>query len=154
MGLLAIILGIIVLAFPMVGVIAASVITGFAVLMIAIWLLVMSISQMEVSKIAGILNLILGIIVLILGIGLIFNPALFSFLAAFVLYLAGIFLILAGIISLAARSEYKFAAWGGVIGIVLGIIYIILGTYAFNPIYLGFLIGIWLVINGILLFFE
>lgn len=154
LGLLAIILGIIVLAFPLAGLVAASVLTGFVVLMIAIWLLIVGGSQMEVSKSAGILNLILGIIVLVIGIGLLFSPALFAFLTAFLLYLAGLFLIIAGIIALFARKDFKNATWAGLAGIILGVLYIILGTFAFHPMYLGLLIGVWLVINGILMFFE
>ncbi len=154
MGLLAIILGLIVLAFPLAGLVAASVLTGFVVLMIAIWLLVVGGSQMGVSKTAGIMNLILGIIVLIVGLGLIFNPALFAFLAGFLLYLAGFFLIIAGIIALVSRNEFKNATWAGILGIILGILYIILGSLAFDPIYLGFLIGIWLIISGVLALFE
>lgn len=154
LGLLAIILGILVLAFPLAGLVAASVLTGFVVLMIAVWLLIVGGSQMEVSKTAGILNVILGIIVLIVGIGLIFSPALFAFLAGFLLYLAGFFLIIAGVIALLSRDEFKNATWAGVLGIVLGILYIILGTFAFDPLYLGILIGIWLILSGVLALFE
>ncbi|CDG64489.1 MAG: rane protein HdeD [Methanobacterium sp.] len=154
LGILAIILGLIVLAFPLAGLVAASVLTGFVLLMIAVWLLIVGGAQLEVSKKAGIMNLILGIIVLIIGIGLIFSPALFSFLTGFLLYLAGIFMIIAGIIALASRSEFKNATWAGVLGIILGILYIILGTLALDPIYLGVLIGIWLVISGILALLE
>jgi uncharacterized membrane protein HdeD (DUF308 family) len=96
----------------------------------------------------------LGIIVLIIGIGLIFSPALFAFLTGFLLSLAGIFMIIAGVFALASRNEFKNATWAGVLGIILGILYIILGTFAFDPIYLGILIGIWLVISGILALFE
>ena len=45
-------------------------------------------------------------------------------------------------------------AWAGVLGIVLGIIYIILGAFAFNPVNLGILIGLWLIITGIFKMFE
>ena len=38
----------------------------------------------------------------------------------------------------------------GIFGIVLGGIYIIIGTYIRNPIILGSLIGIWLVVTGVL----
>ena len=35
-------------------------------------------------------------------------------------------------------------------GVVLGLLYIIIGTYIASPVILGALIGIWLVISGIL----
>ena len=153
-GALAIIIGLIVMAFPLLGVIAASIISGFLVLSLGIWLLIAGISEIGTSKAAGILNLIVGILAVILGFGLIFSPYLFSFLAGFLLYLAGIFLIVAGIIALLVGMEKKYSLWGGVLGIILGILYIILGTYAFHPVYLGILIGVWLVITGIFKLFE
>ena len=98
MGILAIILGIIVMAFPVVGVVAASFIAGFAVIMLAIWFLIAGAYEMQDSRLIGLLYIILGIIALIIGFGLVFNPALFAFLTGFVLYLAGILMIIAGII--------------------------------------------------------
>lgn len=154
LAILAIVLGLLVMVFPLAGLVAASVLTGFVVLMIAIWLLIVGASQMEISKTAGILNVILGIIVLIVGIGLIFSPALFAFLTGFLLYLVGIFMIVAGVIALLSRDSYKNATWAGILGIILGLLYIVLGTLALDPIYLGVLIGAWLIINGVLALFE
>lgn len=154
MGILAIILGIIVMAFPVIGVVAASFIAGFAVIMLAIWFLIAGTYEMQDSHLIGLLYIILGIIALIIGFGLVFNPALFAFLTGFVLYLAGILMIIAGIIGLLGGLEVKYRVWGGVLGIILGIIYIILGTLAFNPIYLGFIIGIWLLLTGIFSLFA
>ncbi|HEX3013901.1 MAG TPA: hypothetical protein VHO92_06495 [Methanobacterium sp.] len=45
------------------------------------------------------------------------------------------------------------AKGAGGIGVILGIIYIILASFAWNPYYLALLIGIWLIIDGIALFF-
>ncbi len=152
-GALAIILGLIVIAFPLLSTVTVSVFAGLLVLLIAIWLIIVGISEFEISKTTSILNVILGIIALILGLGLVVNPELFSFIAAITLYLAGIFLILTGIISLFDGMERK-SAWSGILGIVLGIIYIILGFYAFNPVNLGILIGLWLIVTGIFKIFE
>ena len=41
----------------------------------------------------------------------------------------------------------------GVLGVILGILYIILAAYAWNPLYLALLIGIWLIVDGVALFF-
>ena len=153
MGLLAIILGLIVIAFPLAGVVAAGFIAGFAIIILGIWFLIAGAAEIGVSRAVGILYVILGIIALIIGIGLFFNPIAFAFLAGFLLYLAGIILIIGGLISLLGGMEARYRVWGGVLGIVLGIIYIILGTLAFSPLYLGFIIGIWLLITGIFSFF-
>jgi uncharacterized membrane protein HdeD (DUF308 family) len=61
-------------------------------------------------------------------------------------------LIVGGLIALLGGLHVRYRVWSGILGIVLGIIYIILGSLAFNPIYLGFLIGIWLILTGIFSF--
>lgn len=42
--------------------------------------------------------------------------------------------------------------WNGVIAIVIGLIYVIAGTFLANPIVLGTLIGLWLIITGAVMF--
>ncbi len=152
-GALAIILGLIVIAFPFLTAVTVSIFAGVVVLLIAIWLIIAGIMELEISRTMGALNVILGIIALIIAIGLIINPALLSFIAGLTLSIAGIFLILAGIIALVDGMHRKYA-WAGVLGIILGIIYLIVGAFAFNPVNLGFLIGIWLIITGIFRLFE
>ncbi|MBQ2961518.1 MAG: DUF308 domain-containing protein [Methanobrevibacter sp.] len=150
MSIIAIILGIITIAFPMLGVIAAADILGLSVLLLAIFLLANGVSEVEYNTTRGLINTILGIIMLIISLGLIFNPSIFAFLTALTIYLAGIFLIIIGLIIIVGNRDNKYGFWMGILGIILGVIYIILGTYIRNPLILGSLIGIWLLITGIL----
>lgn len=152
-GILAIILGLMVIAFPLISVFTFSVLAGLGVLILGIWFLVQSFHIWESSKGGSIAYLILGIIAIIAGIGLVGNILALSFLASFILYLAGFFLLMSGILTLFA-GEGGSAKGVGVFGIILGILYIILGLYAWDPIYLAFLIGIWLVISGIFQLFA
>ena len=149
-SIIAIILGIITIAFPMLGVIAAADILGLSVLLLAIFLLANGVSEVEYNTTRGLLNTILGLIMLIIRLGLIFNPSIFAFLTALTIYLAGIFLIIIGLIVIVGNRDNKYGFWMGILGIVLGVIYIIIGTYINNPLILGSLIGIWLLITGIL----
>ena len=149
-SIIAIILGIITIAFPMLGVIAAADILGLSVLLLAIFLLANGVSEVEYNTTRGLLNTILGLIMLIISLGLIFNPSIFAFLTALTIYLAGIFLIIIGLIVIVGNRENKYGFWMGILGIVLGVIYIIIGTYINNPLILGSLIGVWLLITGIL----
>ena len=149
-SIIAIILGIITIAFPMLGVIAASDILGLSVLLLAIFLLTNGVSEVDYNTTRGLLNIILGIVMLIISIGLIFNPSIFAFLTALTIYLAGIFLIIIGLIIIVGNRDNKYGFWMGILGIVLGVIYIIIGTYINNPIILGSLIGIWLLVTGVL----
>ena len=149
-SIIAIILGIITIAFPILGVIAAADILGLSVLLLAIFLLTNGVSEVEYNTTRGLLNTILGIVMLIISLGLIFNPSIFAFLTALTIYLAGIFLIIIGLIVIVGNRDNKYGFWMGILGIVLGVIYIIIGTYINNPIILGSLIGIWLVVTGVL----
>ncbi len=150
-ALVLIILGLIVLAFPLLGLIPLSLITGFLVLILGIGLLIGGIIQMGESASLGILEMILGIIALILGIGFIFNPGLFSWLVGFIVWIVGLFLVIAGIIGVLAKSGGS--RWNGVVAIIIGIIYIIVGTLIKDPVILGALIGLWLIITGIVMLF-
>ena len=149
-SIIAIILGIITIAFPLFGVIAASDILGLSVLLLAIFLLTNGVSEVDYNTTRGLLNIILGIVMLIISLGLIFNPSIFAFLTALTIYLAGIFLIIIGLIVIVGNRDNKYGFWMGILGILLGVIYIIIGTYINNPIVLGSLIGIWLLITGVL----
>ena len=153
-SIIAIILGILIIAFPMLGVIAASDILGLSVLLLSIFLLANGVSEVEYNTTRGLINTILGIIMLIISLGLIFNPSIFAFLTALTIYLAGIFLIIIGLIIIVGNRDNKYGFWMGILGIVLGVIYIILGTYINNPLILGSLIGIWLLVTGVLNLFD
>jgi uncharacterized membrane protein HdeD (DUF308 family) len=151
-GLILIILGLIVIAFPLLGIIPFSLLLGFSVLFLGIGLLVAGLIGMRASAAMGIVELILGIIAIIIGIGIIINPAIFSFLVALLIYIAGIFLIIVGIMALFAKAGGN--KWAGFVPIVIGLIYIIVGSIVANPFYLGALIGLWLLITGIFMLLQ
>lgn len=152
LGILAIILGILVIIFPLLSVFTVSVLAGIGILFLGIWLLIQSFGVWEQSKGISIAYLILGILAVIVGVGLFGNILAFSFLVSLWLYIAGFFLIISGILSLFAK-EGTPGKGAGVLGIILGILYMVLAAYAWNPFYLAIIIGIWLIIDGIALFF-
>lgn len=149
-GIFAIILGIIIIAFPMVGVIGTSALFGLSTLLISIIVLMVGVSIMDYNTIGAVIDYIIGIVMLIISLLIIFNPNYFAFLAAIILYIAGIFIMIIGLISLINNRQSKYGFYIGITGIVLGIVYIILGTYIKDPLILGTLIGIWLIITGAL----
>lgn len=150
-AIILIILGLIVLAFPLLGIIPLSLITGFIVLFLGIGLLLAGITEMGESAGLGILEIILGIIALILGIGFIFNPGLFSWLVGLIVWIVGIFLIIAGIMGIFTNAGGS--RWNGVVALIIGILYVIIGNFVANPVVLGALIGLWLLITGIIMLF-
>jgi uncharacterized membrane protein HdeD (DUF308 family) len=152
LGILAILIGLIVIAFPLMGVKIASIIAGISILFLGIWMLIMSWEAWDASKGASIALLIFGILGLIVGLSLFGNILVFSFLASFWFYFAGFFLIIAGIFGIFSTGDTADTGLG-ILGVFLGIVYVILGSFAWDPIYLGFLIGIWFIITGITQFF-
>lgn len=153
-SLLAILLGLIIIIFPMIGVIGISSLIGLSVLLVSIYLLVVGVTIIDYNTSGAILDLFLGIVLLLLSICLIFNPSLIGFLTEISLYLAGIMLIVVGLASLINNRNSRYGFYIGIAGVVLGLLYIIIGTYVANPIVLGTLIGIWLVISGVLKFMD
>jgi membrane protein HdeD len=151
MALILIVLGLIILVCPMLGLVPLSWITGFTVIIVGLGLLVAGISEMGESKGAGIAGIILGIIALILGIGFIVNPGLFSWLVGFIVWVVGLFLVIAGIIGIISKAGGS--RWNGVIAFIFGIIYLIVGNLIADPVILGALIGLWLLVTGILMLF-
>lgn len=149
-SLLAILLGLIIITFPILGLIGVSSLIRLSVLLMSIYLLVVGVSIIDYNTSGAILDLILGILLLLLSISLIFNPAMLGFLAEITLYIAGIMLIIVAVASLINNRSSRYGFYIGIAGIILGVLYIIIGTYLSDPIILGTLIGIWLVISGIL----
>lgn len=147
-GILAVILGILIMVFPLFSVFTLSVLTGFGLILIGIWLLSMSFESWSSSKGMSIATLILGIIGIIVGMGLFGSILAFSILVGLVIYIGGLFLIIAGIVSLIS-GKGAAGRWSGLLGIILGIIYLAVGIYALNPLYLAWLIGIFLILSGI-----
>ncbi|MCZ3366959.1 MULTISPECIES: DUF308 domain-containing protein [Methanobacterium] len=150
-GLILIVLGLIIIAFPLLGILPFSLLLGISVLFLGIGLLIAGVIGIRASTTMGVVELILGIIALILGIGIIINPGFFSFLVALLIYIAGIFLIIIGIMAFFAKIRNK---WVSIVPIILGLIYILIGSIVADPFYLGALIGIWLLITGIIMLFQ
>ena len=149
-SLLAIILGLMIIIFPILGVIGVADLIGLSILLISIYLLVVGVSIIDYNKSGAVLDLTLGLILLFLSICLIFDFEILGALAQITLYLAGIMLIVVGVVSLINNRQSRYGFYIGIAGVVLGLLYIVIGTYITNPIILGTLIGLWLVISGVL----
>ena len=151
-ALILIVLGLIIIAFPVLGIIPFSVLTGLAVLFLGVGLITAGLTTLDENMAMGIVELTLGVLAIILGIGFIFNPSLFSIVAAVFVFIAGLFLRISGIVAISTRVGGNI--WTGLIAIILGIVYLIVAIYIANPLYLGLLIGLWLLITGILMLFQ
>lgn len=149
-SILAIIFGLLLIIFPVMGLIKVNDLIGLSLLLISIYLLVVGVSIIDYNKSGAILDLFLGVVLLLLSLCLIYNIAIIGFLAQITIYLAGIMLIVVAVVSLINNRQSRYGFYIGIAGVVLGLLYIIIGTYVANPIILGALIGLWLIISGVL----
>ena len=147
-GVLAILFGLILLIFPEFGLWTLTAVLGLILVVIGLGLLVFGAFTFHESKAAGAAFLVLGFLGLIAGIGLFGNVGAFAALAGFGLYLSGFVLIIAGLIHL-FKPRTRFSREVGLVGIIMGIVYLILGSMAVDPRGLSILMGIWLIIAGI-----
>ena len=147
-GILTIIFGLILLVFPWFGLWTLSAILGFILILIGVGLLLFGAFTYGSSKGAAVAFLILGVLGLSAGVGMVGNVGAFAALAGFALYLSAGILIVSGLVHV-FRPMTRFSRGIGVVGIVLGVVYIILGSLAMDPRDLSVLMGVWLVIVGV-----
>ncbi|MCC7554177.1 MAG: DUF308 domain-containing protein [Methanobacteriaceae archaeon] len=152
-GIIAIILGILVIVFPMASDLVLSVFAGIMFAFLGIYYLLAGAYSWNFSKGVSISYIILGILGIILGCMLSFNILLFSMLIGIYMYITGFMLLISGIIGLAYRTD-SITKMGAGSMLILGILTIIIGFFAFrDPFYAALLIGLSLIIDGISLFF-
>jgi uncharacterized membrane protein HdeD (DUF308 family) len=148
-GILAIILGLVVIAFPLISVLTFSVLMGIGIIFLGIWFFSQSFHVWEKNLAAGIADLLLGIIAVLFGIVFLGDVPAFEFLTFLGLYIVGLFLIIAGFMALFSGKDLK-ARGIGILGIIFGILYFVLGVYVANPFFLAVIIGAFLILAGIM----
>ena len=149
-ALILILLGLISILFPLVSTMTIGIISGFMFLMVALMLFTIAAGQMVFNKAVGILSIILAVISIIFSWLLLFNPAVISVIASYMIYILGFVMIIAGISHLIATWKFKPLRIMGILDVIFGIIYILVGVIVKNPWNMGVVIGIWLILMGIL----
>ena len=146
-ALILIIIGLIVIAFPIIGLVPVSILSGFFILMLGIGLILSGIAEIGKGISLSIILFILGIIALILGIGFIVNPSLFAWVLGFIIWVIGLLLIIEGIARIISKTGVNQC---GIKDIVLGIIILFVGLFLATYTWLlGILIGLWLLTTGL-----
>jgi uncharacterized membrane protein HdeD (DUF308 family) len=148
-GILAILLGLIIIVFPLISVFTFSAIAGIGMIFLGIWLILHGFKIWEKNLAAGIADLLLAVFAIMLGIVFIGDIKAFEFFTFIALYIVGFFIALAGLISLISGEGLKGKAIGA-LGIIVGILLVILGSYVGNPLVLAAVIGAFLILAGIL----
>ena len=133
--------------FPLISIFTVNAIAGIGIIFIGIWILIKSLKNDSLA--AGVAGLIVAVFAIMMGIVFIGDIKAFEFFTFIALYVVGFFIALAGITSLISGEGLKGKATGA-LGIIIGILFVIIGTYAANPLVLAAMIGAFLVIAGII----
>lgn len=151
LGIVGILLGIIVIVFPLISIFTVNAIAGIGIIFVGIWILIKSLKNDSLA--AGVAGLILAVFAIMMGIVFVGDIKAFEFFTFIALYVVGFFLALAGVESLISGKGSKGKAIGA-LGIILGILFVVMGTYAANPLVLAALIGAFLIIAGLIEIFA
>jgi uncharacterized membrane protein HdeD (DUF308 family) len=150
-GVLGILMGLIVILFPLISIVTVNAIAGIGIIFIGIWIMIKSLKNDSLA--AGVAGLIVAVFAIMMGIVFIGDIKAFEFFTFIALYVVGFFLALAGVESLISGKGLK-AKGIGALGIIIGILFVIIGTYAGNPLVLAALIGAFLILAGIVEIFK
>ncbi|MDO5848306.1 MAG: DUF308 domain-containing protein [Methanobrevibacter sp.] len=146
LGIIAIILGFLILIFPFASNFALSVVFGVAFFILGIYYLIASGNVWSISKGSTVAYIILGILSIICGYIVFFNVLVFDLFVSVYLYVFGFMIIIAGIMRLFHNGFNKGIA---VLSIILGIITVFLGYFAMmGPVYVAIIIGVALIVDG------
>jgi membrane protein HdeD len=151
LGILGILLGVIVIVFPLISVFTVNAIAGIGIIFIGIWILLKSLKNDSIS--AGVAGLIVAVFAIMMGIVFIGDIKAFEFFSFIALYIVGFFVALAGLESLISGKGLKGKGIG-VLGIIIGILLVVLGSFAANPLVLAALIGAFLILAGLIEIFA
>lgn len=145
-GIIAIILGFIILIFPFASNFALSIVFGVAFIILGIYYFLASGHAWSISKGSTAAYIILGILSIICGYILLFNVIFFDLLVSIYLYVFGFMLIIFSIMRLLQHGYHKGLA---ALNLILGIITVVLGFFALlGPVYVAIIIGIALIVDG------
>lgn len=147
-GILAIILGLIVIIFPLISDYTLSILAGIGIIFLGLWLIYQSYKSWAKNLAAGVAALIVAFFAIALGIVFLGNIAALSFVTFLAIYIVGLFLIITGLTSLFSDSGIKGKGIGA-LGVILGLLFMIMGVYVGNPLFLAIIIGAFLIIAGI-----
>jgi uncharacterized membrane protein HdeD (DUF308 family) len=151
LGILGILLGLIVIIFPLISIFTVNAIAGIGVIFVGVWIIVKSLKNDSIA--AGVAGLIIALFAIMLGIVFIGDIKAFEFFSFIALYIVGFFIALAGVESLISGKGAK-GKGTGILGIIIGILFVVIGTFAANPLVLAALIGAFLIIAGIVEILE
>lgn len=148
-GLSSIIIGLMLIIFPMFSSELISIIIGLSLLFFGISTVVIGFNMRDDIGVLSNIIMVIGIISVIFGILFIFFIDALAFLVSIQFYVVGFIMIVSGISGLMVRSDKMFII-SSIIVLVMGFVSLALAIFAINqPIYVSIIIGLSLILEGV-----
>lgn len=145
-GILAIILGLIIIIFPLISVFTINQIAGIGIILLGIWALIQSFKTGSMAS--GTAGLIIAFFAFAFGVVFILDIKALEFFTFLALYIVGFFIILAGFTGLISGKGVK-EKFVGVLGLIFGVLFMAVGSLVANPLVIAAIIGAFLIIVGL-----
>lgn len=149
-GILALIFGFLVILLSLTKFFTLNALIGIGILILGVWLLIISYDARRYTESGSIIYLIISLIAIINGLALYGNVSVFTITINIWRYLTGFLILITGLLTLMGPTTTEKIT--GIVGMILGIIFIILNYYGVNLYYMVIIIGIWLIIAGMIQF--
>ena len=147
-SIIAIVIGLIFIIFPLFSANLISILIGASVLIFGALLVYTGVLSKEISGAISSVAVVFGIVMIILGLAFIFGTNAVSFLVGLQFYIVGFMLIVASVIGLLSGAEINKT--GSFISLVLGIVVLFIAVYASNnPVLITIILGIALIVYGV-----
>ncbi|MDI6881881.1 MAG: DUF308 domain-containing protein [Methanothermobacter sp.] len=152
-GLISLILGIIFLISPVGGVKAISMFSGIILALIGFWMILNALKERYYRRLS-LFWFVFAVLLILVGVLLAFQVILIIAFAGFWLYVTGLLFIIAGFIVVFSAWDAHVTRTLGVMGILVGLIYFVVGIIALNPLFIGVIVGMILTIYGLIILFS
>ena len=147
-AILSIILGLILIIFPIFSSNLISILIGAIVLIFGVGLCYSGIISKEISTAFSSIAAVFGVVMIILGLAFIFGTNALSFLVGLQFYIIGFILIIVSAIGLLGGLPIQKTS--SIITLILGIVILFIAIFAANnPILITIILGIALIANGV-----
>lgn len=148
-GIITIVVGIIILAFPYLSQTFLSFIFGLIFIILGIYYFIRGCGEWSSYATHSLTKIFLSILSVILGICLIGNIQLFDAIFGLIFWIVGLIMVIFAILNIYYR-EYGPLRATAIIMLILGIITIILGCLSWlNPFYVALILAISLILDGL-----
>ncbi len=149
-GILALIVGIILLFSPAIGLTAIGILSGLILAGMGIWMVFNLLNEVKTNQSVAFVWGIFAMVSLVLGFSMIFQVITIDYLGVSYLLITGILIIIAGVLMLSTSPGSNIKKYLAIGFLLLGFLYLLITALNLSPLYIAIIIGLGLIIYGLI----